>query len=196
MECLGIIFEEIRGKHESFNAGLAEFFYCEFGHYKGGFSLNTSTLVFHIKKSIAVVISIFAILSCSSMKLNDDARSKAYQNYVKQNNLERTDSIVAFRLHSWRYLNSEYIILSTSFNRPYLIKISTPCVNLKFAQAIAVNQSSSSLYAKFDSVSVADPLQKTLPEKCFIKSITPLSREQADELSAIGREENKEQILE
>ncbi|MCW8999081.1 MAG: DUF6491 family protein, partial [Kangiellaceae bacterium] len=85
-------------------------------------------------------------------------------------------------------LNRDYLVLFSSFRKPYLIEIAGMCYELDFSHAIGIHRTGTRLTEKFDSIFVPDyPHQK-----CLIKSIHKLTREQADRLSAIGREKKAE----
>ena len=128
------------------------------------------------------------LASCASTGLSDKEKTLAYEKFIETEKLERTGSINAFKLNGWRYLNRDYLVLFSSFRKPYLIEIAGMCYELDFSHTIGIHRSGTRLSEKFDSIFVPDyPHQK-----CFIKSIHKLTREQADQLSAIGREKKAE----
>ncbi len=139
--------------------------------------------------SISRLLFIVAILSgCASHGLTDTERTVLYQNYITENKLEELKSITTFRFDGWRDLGKEHLIIFTNFKKPYLITLKSRCIDLRFSHTIGINKTSNSLHAKFDSIFVT-----RFPEqKCFIKTIHKLTREQADQMSDLD-ETSKEQ---
>lgn len=123
------------------------------------------------------------VVGCASTGMTNAEKTQAYSAFVKENKLEKVSRITTFRLHGWRYLNRDYVILSTSFNKPFLVEISGPCHELSFSHTIGIHHDGSSLNEKFDWVFA--PSQPNV--RCMIKSIHKLNREQADQLSRIGK---------
>jgi len=80
------------------------------------------------------------------------------------------------------------LIISTSFNKPYLIKLKTRCHDLSFAQTIAIHNTGSTLQAKFDSISVP----KNTHQKCYIDAIYKLTKEQKEAIRKIGKAEKED----
>lgn len=134
-------------------------------------------------KIISLVLFIAIFLSgCASSRLTDDERIILYQKYVIENTLEEVKSIRSFRYSGWRELGKKHLILFSSFSKPYLITLKHTCIDLRFSNTLGLNRSGSSLDARFDSIFVT-----TFPEqKCFIKTIHKLTREQADQMSDLG----------
>ena len=124
---------------------------------------------------------------CASNGLSDQERQQLYQDYVKEHKLEELQRITAFKFHGWRELDKRHLIISTTFKRSYFITLRSNCVELQFTQTIGINRSDSSLHAKFDSIFVPSFPQ----QKCFIKSIHKLTREQADEIAGLGKEKDQ-----
>ncbi len=128
-----------------------------------------------------VVLSVLG--GCASTRMSNAEKSAAYINYIEQNKLEKVKRITTFRLHGWRYLNRDYVILSTSIRKPYLVEISGPCYELAYSHSIGIHHDGSTLTDRFDWVFA--PSQPDI--RCMIRSIHKLSREQADQLAAIGK---------
>ncbi|MDQ7048984.1 MAG: DUF6491 family protein [Enterobacterales bacterium] len=143
-----------------------------------------------MKKTIFLLLSVLLMTSCSS--LDTRKQTPIYQQYIADNKLEALQKITTFRFHGWRSLNNYFLIVSTSMAKPYLIELNSYCLDLRFANAIVINNSGSILQTKFDSVSAANyPNQK-----CYIKSIYKVTKNQADEITdlKLNRGENKEQV--
>ena len=132
---------------------------------------------------IRLVFAILILSSCAGRGLTDVERTVLYQNYVSENKLEELKSITAFRFSGWRELGSEHLIIFTSFSKPYLISLRNRCIDLRFSQTLGINKTGNSLYANFDSVfALSFPQQK-----CFIKTIHKLTREQANQISDLDK---------
>lgn len=142
---------------------------------------------FNQSKWLASLFTALILAGCASNRLSHAERNALYEKFVAEEKLEELSRITAFRLDGWRYLSNDYIIVSTGFNRPYLLKISGPCNELAFSHTLGINRDGSSLNAKFDSVFVPEyPMIK-----CFIRSIHKLTRDQADQLSAMGKKQEE-----
>jgi hypothetical protein len=145
-----------------------------------------------MKFKLLILSSLILITGCSLNKgLSDEEKNLAFQNYLTTNNIENVSKITTFTLRGWSSLTNDYLMLSSSRKRQYLIEIAGFCSEISWANALVINRSSgASLYARFDSVS-------TLNEpriKCMIKSIYPITEEQEDEIKKLAKPE--EEILE
>lgn len=139
-----------------------------------------------------LLLAILVLSGCASNGLTDVERTALYQNYVIENKLEQVKSITAFRYNGWRELGKEHLIIFTSIRKPYLLTLKSRCVDLRFSSTLGINHTSSSLHAKFDSVFVASFPQ----QKCFIKTIHKLTREQADQMSDLDEPERNKSTIE
>jgi hypothetical protein len=141
---------------------------------------------------ITMLVALGLLAGCSTnQSLSYQERDQAYGEYIESQELLSQDEIRTFKFNGWQSLSNNYLIISTSVSKKYLIEVSGFCSNLYHAQAIAVNQGmSSSLVTRFDSISVPD----SLGNKCFIKSIYKVTKAQAKEISALGKVD-KEQDL-
>ncbi|WP_154222767.1 DUF6491 family protein [Marinicella rhabdoformis] len=132
-----------------------------------------------MRNHIQTVILAFALVlsGCASNKAKGPRVN--YQNFVVQERLESVNRITQFRMTRWQSLDERFFILNASRKRNYLIEVMGYCPDLKYGHTLRLDQSmSSSLQSKFDSVIVdSDPNQK-----CTIKNIYPLSKEQKDQL--------------
>ena len=134
-------------------------------------------------KATFVGLSLSLLFGCVSTGMTDAEKTVAYESFIEQNKLEKVRRITAFRLHGWRYLNRDYIILSSSIRKPFLVEINGPCYELSYSHTIGIHRNGSSLNEKFDWV--FSPSQPDI--RCRIQSIYKLDKDQADELSAIGK---------
>lgn len=131
---------------------------------------------------IVVVITLF-LASCSKNQLTNEQRDQAYRQYIADNKLESIKSINTFRYDGWQSLTQNFLILSTSIKRKYLIELTGICRDITFAQSLYINQiDANNLSARFDSFSTSSNRM----ERCVIKTIYPLTPEQAKFIVSIG----------
>jgi len=139
-------------------------------------------------KHLLLAIFISIILSaCTTSKMTDGERTLAYEQFIETNKLNSIKSITSFNFYSWTPLGDQHLIISSRFKKPYLIKLQRSCFDLSFAHTIVIHQHGSSLHAKFDAISVMEPISV----KCFIKSIYPLNKDQVKAVTQIGYEDEK-----
>ena len=138
----------------------------------------------------ALIICLLILAGCATNRMSLSERSEAYDNYIVENKLEKLDRITTFRFEGWADLSDQHLIVSTSFNRIYLLTLKNTCFDLYSSSAIKINQTGSVLQAKFDSVSIPGKFEM----RCFIDGIYKITRDQRKEILAIGRE--KEEVVE
>jgi len=145
-----------------------------------------------MKNFIFFLITTLLIASCTNLEKSSEKKKSIYQTYIEEKKLEPLDKIHSFRFYGWRSLDNENLILSTSHNKPYLVQLKSYCSELRFAHTILINSSGSTLHAKFDSIQIAklDSMNQHR-EKCFIKALYKISKEQADEIGALGKKKEK-----
>jgi len=141
---------------------------------------------------IAVVLGL--LTGCSTTeRLSNQDRDEAYLAYIENQQLVGQDRIRTFRFSGWRALSNNYLIISTSPRKKYLVEINGFCPNLNHAQTIAFNQSmSGSLETRFDSISVPE----SPGSKCIIKSIFKVTKEQVEEISVLDKIDNEQKETE
>jgi len=139
---------------------------------------------------ITMALGLFA--GCSTTEgLSYKERNEAYLAYIEKQPLVAQDRIRAYSFSGWRALSNNYLIISTSPKRKYLLEISGFCPNLNHAQTIAFNQSmSGSLETRFDSISIPE----SPGSKCTIKSIFKITKAQAEEINALDKLDNGKKI--
>ena len=138
-----------------------------------------------IKRFILTIGFSTLIAGCATSTMSLTERTEAYNQYIESEKLEKLDKIAAFKFDGWSSLGNEHLIISTSFNKPYLITLRQKCWDLRYTSTIAVHNNGNSLLTKFDSISV--PQSNGL--KCFIKSIHKISTDQKKALWKIGRKD-------
>jgi hypothetical protein len=58
------------------------------------------------------------------------------------------------RMHSWRAIDNDTLIIWTSAHRPYLVELRRPSHDIRFAEYIGVTESAGRVHSRFDSVVV------------------------------------------
>ena len=141
---------------------------------------------------------VLALAGCATgPTMSTKEKNAAYADYVVENKLPNFKKINSFRFHGWQSLTDEYLILSTSVKKKYLIELRGYCPDLDYSHAIKLNQSmSGSLVTKFDSISVLNGDRNSAHLKCHIKSIHQLTKAQAKEIAAIGDDVKPEKSAE
>lgn len=130
-----------------------------------------------MKQTVLFYLAAVLFLSgCASTETEKQAPD--YEQYIASQQLEQLERITSFRFHDWRSLDDEHLIISTSFSKPYLVTLKRRCVDLADSHVIGIDNRGSVLVAGFDAVYV----MSRPDNKCQIKSIHALTREQADEL--------------
>ncbi len=135
---------------------------------------------------MATFISVL-LAACATSTMKEGERTLAYEQFIETNKLKSIKSITSFNFYSWTALGDQHLIISSRFNRPYLIKLQRSCFDLSFANTIVIHQNGSSLHARFDAISVMEPISV----KCFIQSIYPLNKAQVKAITQIGHEDDK-----
>lgn len=137
-----------------------------------------------MKYLVSILTTLAVLTGCASQRLTNEDRETLYQNYLAEIKAEPLERITAFRFYGWRELGNRHLIISTSYNRNYFITLRGTCIELQYSHTIGINRSDSSLNAKFDSIFVP-----SFPEqRCHIKSIHKITREQADRIDDLEEE--------
>ncbi|MDG1750450.1 MAG: DUF6491 family protein [Thalassotalea sp.] len=135
-------------------------------------------------KSILVILTTLILLaSCSSNNgMTSQAKNTAFKEYLTNNNIESVKRVSRFRFQGWTSLTDEFLILSSSHKRKFLIELSGFCSDIRWTNAIILNRlNTASLNALSDSISTIETPQIN----CRIKTIYPLTQEQLVDIRAI-----------
>lgn len=132
-------------------------------------------------KLITAVLLTFILFGCASSPNGSQTKPNVYKTYIEENELKKSTRITAFRFHGWSSLDRNFLIISTTYKKPYLIELRAPCYDLPFAHSISVENEGASLDAGFDSIKIPD----SVGGECRINAIYPLTPEQADEVRAL-----------
>ncbi|GGF76775.1 hypothetical protein GCM10011338_31210 [Alteromonas lipolytica] len=102
------------------------------------------------------------------------------EQFIADEELERDHTVNAFRLDSYAELSHEYLILRSSPRRYYLVKLVPRCSEIGFGPGILLHRRfGNTLSEGTDFIYTPD----TLPFRCYINKIYPLTREQHDGLT-------------
>jgi len=133
--------------------------------------------------NILIIVSMVFTVGCSTTGLSKQEKNSAYADYLKTNEIASVDRVTAFNFSGWQALTDDYLIISASQRKKYLIEINGFCPDLSFSTAILMHQSmSSTLSTRSDAISTVDTPQL----KCYIQSIYKITKAQAKEISDIG----------
>lgn len=132
----------------------------------------------------ALIVSLFISACASSERMSFDDKDKAYVDYLAEQKVDSVKRITGFKFRSWTALTDNNLIITAVHNKHYLITTRTSCNSLYFANGIKINRSNNlALYQLGDSIS---PISD-MPEKCFIKNIYPITKEQRQHIVDIGK---------
>lgn len=140
----------------------------------------------------ATIFLCIIVSACSSTRLSHAEKNAIIEDFIQSEALKNQGSISSFSMRSWTSLNEEYLILHSSPNRPYLVKLFMRCYDLDFSPILLVHSRSPNLLTTgFDSVMTPDSGNI----KCQISRIYPLTREQYTGLLQNIRVEAEEKEL-
>ena len=138
-----------------------------------------------MKNILTITLISTLLLGCTSttsMSLKE--KDNAYSQYVINESLLSKDKVTGFKFSGWKSLSDNYLIITAVHKKDYLIETKGRCVELNSSHGIKLNRSSNlAIYKLGDSIS---PVGK-ITEKCFIKSIYPITNVQTDYLVNIGK---------
>lgn len=134
---------------------------------------------------VALIVTLLVLLSgCATNGMSRLEREQAYDEFIVTEKLESLNRITAFRYSGWTDLRSDrHLILNVGVNRYYLLALRNSCFDLDHSLTIKVNNTGSSLQARFDSISVAGNRH----QKCFIDRIYKITKEQRKALNGLHK---------
>lgn len=119
--------------------------------------------------AVTLLTACAACATSSSLASNSAAeRSLKYTDYA----LAPVERFNAFTLHSWLAVSDHELVVWTTFREAYLLTVWPMCMELPFAQRIAIRRSMGSV-TKFDQVLVGR-------DRCPIERIQPLDLKRMD----------------
>ena len=120
-----------------------------------------------------ILLTLTALLGgCASTGMTITERAESYDKYIAETKLNEIERIRSFDFHGWQRLSNRHLIISSRFNRPYLVELRSKCVDLYHANGIIINNAGSTVVTKLDTISVLDGL----PQRCRIQRIFELSK--------------------
>lgn len=77
--------------------------------------------------------------------------------------LEQVDRITRYQIDGWQYVDARSLIVDVSPRRSYLLILDRPTRDLRFADAIQISSTGSSVHARFDTVRALDRNHFNIP---------------------------------
>ncbi|WP_206486082.1 DUF6491 family protein [Thalassotalea sp. G2M2-11] len=135
-----------------------------------------------MKYIMIIIIAITLLFGCATNRLTTEEKNTAIRDYITNHPLTSVSKITSFRFHGWQSISDDFLIISSSPKHRYLIELGGFCRDISWTQSIIINRDhSSSLYARFDSISSINA-----PEiECMIKTIYPLDKAQYDGIQTV-----------
>lgn len=141
-------------------------------------------------RAIVIVLSVFILLSaCSSNSIGLQKQNENIRSYIASNNLESVNQVNSFRFQGWNSLTDEFMFLSSSPKRNYLIELKGFCDDIRWTHVLRIHrQTATTLHAKFDSVfSLRNPEMN-----CRIDKIYPVTKEQRKAIYQLNEQQPEE----
>ena len=110
--------------------------------------------------------AVAVLTACSGIPLKDrqDAQRARYESYAGS----PIDSFTWLgRFESWEPIGTNEVVVWTTINQAYLIKVAPPCDNLEFVNRIGLTSTASTVSSRFDFV-------KAGHWRCPIREIRPV----------------------
>lgn len=132
-----------------------------------------------------MIFIILGLSGCTTIDtLTDDQKNVAYTQYIIDKKLESIEHIRSFNFKGWSPLTNDYLVLSSTLNKRYLIKLNSHCYDLDGTNTITTTQSMiGRLSANRDAILVLNGFHKT----CNIQSIYPIKKSAVKTLQSIGK---------
>lgn len=126
-------------------------------------------------KPLAILFAAVFLAACSGVGKNPE-EGKTVEQLLAEKNLrivEELNTLIAFDIHSWIYINRENVVLRDGPSRHYLVELNAPCYNLQFAQRIAFTSFGRTL-RNTDFIAVTDGPGNL--ERCYMKKFYTLEK--------------------
>ncbi|MFC3194615.1 DUF6491 family protein [Marinicella sediminis] len=122
-------------------------------------------------KTLMTMVMVLLLAACQG----NTSKRPDFQAYIADQGLLAKKRVQQFRFQGWQPLDDRHLILRSSQQRSYLIRLMSVCTELPFAQNILLKQDFSTvLNAKFDSIQVPGQFS----QECTIDSIYELDKAQ------------------
>lgn len=134
-----------------------------------------------MKYTLMITLLSLLLASCATSRLSDEAMETLIEEFIASEQLENQHSVSAFTLDSYGQLNDHYVVFRSAPMRHFLVKLAPRCSELSFSMGLVLHRRfGNTLSEGLDYVYVPD----SLPFKCFISKIYPLTKMQHDVLRA------------
>jgi len=98
-----------------------------------------------------------------------------FQSFIAKEGLVQKNRVFQFRFQGWQPLDDRHLILLSSHQKSYLVRLMSSCNDLTYAFKIKLKQDfANTLNAKFDSIIVEDPIF----QECTIHSLYEMDKTQ------------------
>jgi hypothetical protein len=143
-----------------------------------------------IRTAAWLVPALALLTACSGIPLKerDQARRERYESYAGPP-IEKFTYLGHY--DSWQPIGTNELVVWTSINQAYLIKVAPPCDNLQFANRVGLTSTQGTVYTRFDSVKVGHwrcPIQEMRPID-YLRMKQDL-RKQTEEAKAAAKDAN------
>ncbi|WP_286234284.1 DUF6491 family protein [Thalassotalea sediminis] len=133
-------------------------------------------------KQIVIILLLVLLTACANRQDGLALMNKDLRQYITTNEITDVKRVTSFRFHGWNSISDEFLLLSSTPKRKYLIEMSGYCSDIRWAHTISLQRSMDTvLSAKFDTIGI--PNKPAL--NCRIEKIYPITSEQEDALIAI-----------
>lgn len=126
---------------------------------------------------VLILCGVILLSACSNQKLR--WHEADVEQFIVTQELQSIQRIQQFKFWGWQPVADRYLILTSNQQRHHLIKLMSPCLELRHTNEIGLKQQFETiLNAKFDAILVPGQF----PQRCAIDTIYPLSKAQKDQL--------------
>jgi hypothetical protein len=112
------------------------------------------------------LLPLLALTACAALK-NRESDSDKLARYMDYAGEPVESFSLMGGLDGWQALGRDRVLVRTSVNRAYLLRVAEPCIDLDFANAIALTSTGSTVTRRLDAVRVGD-------QRCQITEIRPV----------------------
>ena len=126
-------------------------------------------------KILASLSACIFVVACSGTGKAPE-EGKSVEELLAEKNLrivEELNTLIAFDIHSWIYINRQNVVLRDGPSRHYLVELNAPCYNLQFAQRIAFTSFGRTL-RNTDFIAVSDAPGNL--ERCYMNKFYTLEK--------------------
>lgn len=121
----------------------------------------------NVRPAILTLAALVCVCACSSipLKQRQDVQRARYESYAGPPIQQFT---WLGRYDSWQPIGTNELVVWTTLNQAYLIRVAPPCENLDFTNRIALTSTANTVSARFDFVKVGGgrwrcPIQEIRP---------------------------------